>query len=150
MEMRVCRVCGVEKELSAEYFNKRVQNNKVTFRTECTKCRSAYNLELYHKNSRQKENHRKCSWRHNLKKKYNLTEHEYFALCDSQNYSCAICHTHIDKLRHIQLYVDHSHTTNKVRGLLCGSCNTALGMINDSIPLLKNAIKYLRKYEDNV
>ena len=41
--------------------------------------------------------------------------------------------------------VDHCHTTNKVRGLLCQKCNTAIGLLEDNITSLENAIKYLEK-----
>lgn len=40
--------------------------------------------------------------------------------------------------------VDHCHTTGKVRGLLCNNCNTALGLVDDKIEVLKRMIKYLK------
>lgn len=40
-------------------------------------------------------------------------------------------------------YVDHCHTTGKVRGILCGNCNTGLGHFKDSPMLLQRAIEYL-------
>ena len=42
-------------------------------------------------------------------------------------------------------FVDHDHTGNFVRGILCTKCNTLLGMANDNIEILENAIKYLMK-----
>jgi hypothetical protein len=39
--------------------------------------------------------------------------------------------------------VDHDHETNKVRGLLCNSCNKALGLFKDSPNILNQAINYL-------
>lgn len=42
---------------------------------------------------------------------------------------------------------DHDHITNEFRGWICSKCNTLLGMCNDEIAVLKNAIKYLKKYE---
>ena len=69
-------------------------------------------------------------WRNDIKRKYGLTEPEYHQLNESQNYVCAI---------------DHCHTTNKVRGLLCRTCNVAIGYLNDDIALLESAINYLKK-----
>ena len=42
-----------------------------------------------------------------------------------------------------KLAVDHCHKTGKIRGLLCGGCNTSIGSFEDNPELLKNAIKYL-------
>ncbi len=39
--------------------------------------------------------------------------------------------------------VDHDHETNKVRGLLCNSCNKALGLFKDNPNILNQAINYL-------
>ena len=59
---------------------------------------------------------------------------------DQQGY-CAICSTKFDdkKLN----YIDHCHTTGKVRGLLCLSCNIVLGHIGDSVDIALKIIKYL-------
>ena len=37
------------------------------------------------------------------------------------------------------------HDTLKVRGLLCRSCNLALGMFKDDVNILNNAIQYLNE-----
>jgi hypothetical protein len=39
-------------------------------------------------------------------------------------------------------HVDHCHTTGAVRGLLCGSCNLALGLLKDKPEM---AVAYLEK-----
>lgn len=36
------------------------------------------------------------------------------------------------------------HTTGNIRGLLCNTCNRALGMFKDDINILHNAIIYLQ------
>lgn len=42
-----------------------------------------------------------------------------------------------------RLTVDHDHETGKIRGVLCNTCNRALGMFRDSPELLVRAILYL-------
>ena len=44
-----------------------------------------------------------------------------------------------------RLMVDHDHTTMVVRGVLCGWCNTALGMMKDDPVRLRKAAEYLEK-----
>lgn len=65
----------------------------------------------------------------------------------TQNGSCKICNTHQSELKSI-LYVDHCHTTNKIRGLLCQHCNTLLGYAKDNVETLSLAIQYLNKHKE--
>ena len=39
--------------------------------------------------------------------------------------------------------IDHCHITNKVRGVLCNNCNTALGLVKDNRQTLLNMLQYL-------
>lgn len=60
-----------------------------------------------------------------------------------QNYKCAICNE--DFKKNEKICIDHNHETDKVRGLLCGKCNTGLGLFNDDKEILINAAIYLNK-----
>lgn len=73
-----------------------------------------------------------------LKKKYGVSWEEYSQGCRLQNNKCSLC----DKEEE-SLCVDHCHTTNVVRGLLCGTCNLMLGYAQDDPLLLKKAALYL-------
>jgi hypothetical protein len=42
-----------------------------------------------------------------------------------------------------RFYIDHCHLTGKIRGLLCHSCNLALGHVQDKIEKLEGLIAYL-------
>lgn len=80
--------------------------------------------------------------RKHLKNEYNISLEDYAELFYKQNGVCAICgKTQKGK----PLFVDHDHSSGKIRGLLCGICNTALGGFRDKIVLLQEAIKYLNK-----
>lgn len=57
---------------------------------------------------------------------------------------CALCETDLLALSPRNVHVDHSHTSGKIRGLLCSNCNLGLGHFKDSIPALERAIAYLR------
>jgi hypothetical protein len=82
-----------------------------------------------------------------IHKKYKLTKQMYLDLLEQQNNVCAICQ---NKSNSKYLSVDHDHSccpTNKtcgecIRGLLCKSCNSFLGRINDNPHTL---IEYLEK-----
>lgn len=69
--------------------------------------------------------------------KYGLEIGEYDKFLQKQNFKCAICN--LEK----KLIIDHCHKTGRVRGLLCQTCNSALGKVKDNIEILASAIMYL-------
>lgn len=80
-----------------------------------------------------------------LKSNYGLTIDDYNELLESQNNVCAICgKEEARKGRKLPLVVDHCHTTDVVRGLLCQGCNLGLGHFKDDIDALEKAIVYLK------
>ena len=44
--------------------------------------------------------------------------------------------------------IDHDHSNNKVRGVICSSCNKTLGYARDNIETLASCIAYLEKYQN--
>lgn len=71
--------------------------------------------------------------------KYGLTIDEAVALLDSQG-GCGICGK---PLTERQMRVDHCHATGVVRGILCNTCNTALGYLGDTAHALERAAQYI-------
>jgi hypothetical protein len=62
---------------------------------------------------------------------------------NEQGWVCAICGN--PTATGHRLAVDHDHTTHRVRGLLCESCNNGLGRFKDSPELLRLAALYLER-----
>jgi hypothetical protein len=60
-----------------------------------------------------------------------------------QNNACAICRSPEEPNRVFS--VDHDHLTGNLRGLLCNTCNLALGLFKDNPEFLKAAAKYLEE-----
>jgi len=87
---------------------------------------------------KQKELQRKAS----LKKLYGITLEEYDALSEAQNHVCAICKLPEQRLNK-RLHVDHDHTTDEIRGLLCSNCNTGIGLLKEDPKILLQAVEYL-------
>ena len=100
-----------------------------------------------------KENNLKSANRYKMKKYYGMTEEQFNKKLEEQGNKCAICSIHKHELNR-RMNVDHDHsccpgkeTCGKcVRGLICGSCNMALGAFRDNKVLLENAIKYLDSF----
>lgn len=80
-----------------------------------------------------------------LMKKYGITLDEYEAILASQGGVCAICHNPPSDPRGFKMHVDHDHGTGRVRGILCGSCNSGLGQFKDNVRRLASAIVYLQR-----
>lgn len=84
--------------------------------------------------------------RSKLKAAYNISLEEYNSMFSYQEGKCAICDKHQSEFKH-RFCVDHDHITGQIRGLLCHTCNRALGLLKDNVDNLLRAIDYLK--EDN-
>lgn len=71
-----------------------------------------------------------------------MTVTEYDQLMEQQGGRCSICRLEKQRIKR-RLCVDHDHISGRIRGLLCYKCNSAIGLLNDDISLLNNAISYL-------
>ena len=75
-------------------------------------------------------------------KQYGITPDDYARMFAAQGGRCAICRTDTPGGGR-RWAVDHDHQTGKVRGLLCGACNTGLGLLRDSSENLTAARNYV-------
>ena len=80
--------------------------------------------------------------KYDIEVRYGISIKKYQNLLKKQKYKCAVClePDRPDK----KLHIDHSHITGTTRGLLCGRCNKALGLLLDSPILLGRLIGYLK------
>lgn len=92
-----------------------------------------------------KQNNKDKTRGHMLKASYGMSLEDYNEKYNNQQGFCAICFTHQSELDK-SLHVDHCHTSNKIRDLLCFKCNSMLGKVNDDPTILQSAIEYLRKH----
>ena len=80
-----------------------------------------------------------------LKWKYGITLEMYNSLFEEQKGLCAIC---FEEPKKQNLGVDHDHVSGKIRGLLCSTCNSGIGLFKEDTLLLKKAIEYISKHEE--
>ena len=81
------------------------------------------------------------SLKHRLTR-YGITLQDYEDLLTRQYGSCKICLRSFEQLKRV--CVDHNHETGKVRALLCGQCNSALGLVREKEFILARLLAYLR------
>ena len=81
-----------------------------------------------------------------LKYEYGITLDDYNKMFNEQEGKCAICQRHQNELTRT-LCVDHNHKTNKVRALLCLTCNTDVSVVENR---LEEMMKYLNKHRKDL
>jgi len=79
-----------------------------------------------------------------LKRQFGITKSEWDEMLISQGSCCAICER-AESGGKRGWNTDHCHETGIVRGILCNSCNVALGHFKDDIKILYRAIVYLER-----
>lgn len=116
----------------------------------CTKCKEVKDIEEFIKHTskyrypRCKKCRNEDSREYLFKVKYGITITGFEEMLKAQKYKCKICGSKKSiNSRSDLLCVDHCHTTGKIRGILCNSCNVGLGKFKDNKELLNNAIQYL-------
>lgn len=172
MDTKLCCICNEVKPATKEFFHKR-SSGEDGFRCDCKECRKLKRTKDYNRPTKIcskckieypndglhfnnldgvkcktraicRKCHKKTSRKVHLKRKYNITLENHKLMIDSQEGKCAICNR-LPK----RLVIDHSHTSGKIRGLLCDTCNSGLGMFKENKKFMENAIKYLEFYNKN-
>lgn len=73
---------------------------------------------------------------------YKITSEDFDRMRNEQNNCCKICMSVFSEDR--KTFVDHNHESGVVRGLLCPSCNTGIGLFKEDCNLMARAIKYIK------
>lgn len=139
-----CSKCRIEKSTDKFFVNKRSVDGK---QHRCKECCKTY-TQTATKNWREsnKDSASKSNIKAKVKLKYGLSTDEIYCMLEAQNGVCAICKRFISfdaKDKRNKPHIDHCHETGVVRGLLCLTCNTGIGMFGDSSDLLEAAKTYL-------
>jgi hypothetical protein len=138
LTQKQCNCCKVIKKAAEFYASKKNgPSRRVGYLSyickECTK----------NKAKEWKENNADKRKSGNLMRLYGVTLEERNNLLAKQGHCCAICKTKSPGAK--DWHVDHCHETNKVRGVLCSTCNLGLGYFKDDVDYFRNAIEYLEK-----
>lgn len=156
LDKKYCPKCTKHKPLD-QFGKDRTQADNLNI--WCKDCRSKYHrayrvqLNEYASNSTYLAEYYSNSERTKHFRKYGISIAEYEKLYQQQNGVCAICgQSETDKIKSGKqkyLAVDHDHTTGKIRGLLCKSCNIKLSVLENAL-FVERANIYLAKYETNL
>lgn len=144
MQTKTCSRCKLPWPLGDFYKGVKYYDG---YNPTCKHCKKEIN-KLSKERNKEKYAETRAIKRQWLKSRYGLTLEEVLSMYQTQDESCAICRKHFPLFdKHLGLAVDHNHTTNRVRGLLCRSCNHLLGNCQDNTATLINAIEYLQGEE---
>ncbi len=140
--MKHCIRCKEDKPLSDFWIARGAKDGRFAYCKACgseaSRAWRSGNPDTYKRSRRSTALHRQ----------YGLTLDECKQLLASQdgrcaNRGCAAPLTFDTKDKRLIPHVDHSHVTGEVRGLLCLTCNTGIGMLGDSVEILEGAKQYL-------
>lgn len=123
--------CSVE-----EWMQRRTAGSRWCFRCRSWKERDAFTADVSRKGGRA-STCKPCMSEASTASRYGLTPDELREFRKEHGEACGICK------RGGELYVDHCHATGRVRGLLCPSCNTAIGLLGEDPERFAAALAYL-------
>lgn len=141
-----CVKCGAIK-LAKDFYKERRVADGLTAR--CKQCMKTDAITSYQ--SRKEEvlaahKEKYCAKKNrekHLMANYGMTAEEWNKMFAAQNHRCAICGSQHPMHNNGHFVVDHCHDLNFVRGILCGPCNSMLGLAKDEPDILFDAAMYL-------
>lgn len=116
-------------------------NRIVNGRKQCTGCKRRKLIKLFGRCSVTRSGYasrcRACRQRARLQRLYGLDSAAVNTMLRRQARRCGVCRART------KLHVDHNHATGRVRGLLCGNCNRALGLLAEDPIRILALIQYI-------
>jgi hypothetical protein len=138
--MSRCKTCVSVQQ--ADYYKRRPPEVVAKHNASTGKWSASHSKQRHEQDVKQRRLPARKRYHHirELRLKYGVSEQEYDAMLIAQGGRCKICGG-ISTGR--GLGIDHDHATGKIRGLLCVSCNAALGLAHDNPELLRNMALYV-------
>lgn len=121
-----------------EWMQRRSAGNLWCFRCRSWKSGSLFSVDKSRRGGRS-SSCKECTSDASTASRYGMSVEELHAFRESHGHACGICAaTEI-------IYIDHDHTTGRPRGLLCPSCNSAIGLLAEKPERFAAALSYLEK-----
>ena len=112
-------------------------------RSQCKPCRRDIEAERRLRPGYRRTNTTVVDRARRIAKSYGVSLDEYKQLLLAQGECCALCERGAG-WKYGVLVIDHCHATGRIRGLLCNSCNTALGKLGDTEEAITKALVYVK------
>jgi len=80
---------------------------------------------------------------HSIAQRYGIGKQTYDGLVERSKNVCEICH---NPWHGKEPFIDHDHTNGKVRGLLCCSCNYLVGLLENKLDFVHDALHYIAEH----
>ena len=137
---KTCSRCSQEKPLSD--FRTRGGHQTHLTKSRCNQCLYEEHKQWVTNNPiRVREYRSKDKW--TIVKRcarHGISPEQLTRTYERQGGKCPICTNLIELMNSA---IDHNHTTGEFRGILCKTCNRALGLFRDNPDILRSAATYL-------
>lgn len=139
--LKSCGCCKQFKKINE--FSKKAAS-KDGYASKCKECHRIYSRDKWYPRNRDKHTKAVNEYKSRNKAKilawrYDVSEDDVKRVIETQT-SCQICGSNEN------LCLDHCHFTGSIRGILCGKCNSAIGLLGDCIEIVGPKLEIIRTY----
>ena len=82
-----------------------------------------------------------------VKRRYGIGHEKVKQMFVEQQGVCAICGNGFKDRK--DMHIDHDHSTNQIRQLLCQSCNVGIGNFKENASILLRAAEYVNRWSES-